>query len=202
MPADPLKTSTEVIGQPSPGEHTQTPGATPRKDFRITESGAGVNGMLGLVAGSILNGRPTRAGYNRRKRWIGLMNLCEQCGSSSRDRDGFCAGCGARWPQAKPNHAADRAGSKRVLPFAELPVQTSSFGIFEAGPKKVWAAVLLALLLGPFGLLYCTITGTIVMLIVSLALQLLLGSASFLIVLPICAIWAWRAARECTSAFD
>ncbi len=83
-----------------------------------------------------------------------------------------------------------------------LPAQTNSIGLFEVGPKKVWAAVFLALLLGPFGLLYCTITGTIVMMIVSVALTLILGNASFLIILPICAIWAWRAARECTSAFD
>ena len=130
------------------------------------------------------------------------MNVCDQCGSGSRDREGFCAGCGALWPQAMPNLAADRAGSKQVSPFEALPVQTNSFGLFDVGPKKVWAAVLLALLLGPLGLLYCTITGTIVMLIVSIALTFLLGNASFLIILPICAIWAWRAARECTSAFD
>jgi hypothetical protein len=130
------------------------------------------------------------------------MNVCDQCGSISRDKGGFCAGCGAPWPEAMPNHAVDRARSKPVSPFAELPVQTNSLGLLQVGTKKVWAAVLLALLLGPFGLLYCTITGTIVMLIVSFALTLLLGNMSLLIILPICAIWAWRAARECTSAFD
>jgi hypothetical protein len=69
-------------------------------------------------------------------------------------------------------------------------------------PKQVWAAVLFALLFGPIGLFYCTIKGTIIMTIVSVALMLLLGQASFLISLPIFAIWAGRAARERTSLFD
>jgi hypothetical protein len=128
------------------------------------------------------------------------MNVCDQCGSSSRDRSGFCAGCGAAWSLL--DHAANRDGTKQASSFAKLPADTSSGGLLDVGPKKVWAAVLLALLLGPFGLLYSTIPGTIVMLIVSIVLKLLLGNASFLIVLPICAIWAWRAARESTSLFD
>ena len=43
------------------------------------------------------------------------MESCEQCGSSSRDKDGFCHGCGASWPlelpapnekmEAKPSHS-------------------------------------------------------------------------------------------------
>jgi hypothetical protein len=72
------------------------------------------------------------------------------------------------------DHAANRDGSKQVAPYANLPAKISSFGLVEVRPKQVWVAVLLALLLGPFGLLYCTITGTIVMLIVSVALKLLL----------------------------
>jgi hypothetical protein len=69
-------------------------------------------------------------------------------------------------------------------------------------PKMVWVAVLLALVLGPVGLLYCTMTGTIVMTLVSVMLALLFGRASSLIILPICAVWAWRAARESASPFD
>ena len=52
------------------------------------------------------------------------------------------------------------------------------------------------------GLLYCTVTGMIVMTIASIPLMLLFGRASSLIILPACAIWAWRAARESTSLFD
>ena len=63
-------------------------------------------------------------------------------------------------------------------------------------PKKVWVAVLLGLLGGPLGLLYCTMTGTLVMLFVSMVLWIKFGDVSSLIVQPVCAIWAWRAARE------
>jgi len=130
------------------------------------------------------------------------MNVCDQCGSSSRDKSGLCAGCGAAWPLAMPDHVANRDESKQVAPYANLPAKISSFGLVEVRPKQVWVSVLLALLSGPFGLLYCTIAGTIIMLIVSAALTFFLGRVSFLIVLPICAIWAWKAARESTSLFE
>lgn len=49
-----------------------------------------------------------------------------------------------------------------------MPVKINSAGLVELRPKTVWAAVLFALLFGPMGLLYCTITGTIVMTVVSI----------------------------------
>jgi hypothetical protein len=69
-------------------------------------------------------------------------------------------------------------------------------GLEAVRPKQVWVAVTLAVLVGPLGLLYCTNTGAIVMLIVSFVLYFLIGNASLLVVLPACAFWAWRAARE------
>jgi hypothetical protein len=74
--------------------------------------------------------------------------------------------------------------------------------LLEVRPKQIWVAVLLALFFGPIGLLYCTSTGTIVMLIVSIPATVFFGKASLLIIQPLCAIWAWRAAREQASAFD
>ena len=54
VPADSqnIKPGYQPVGS---GEDTQTPGATPRKDFRITESGAGVNEMVEVKAGEFLN---------------------------------------------------------------------------------------------------------------------------------------------------
>ena len=68
--------------------------------------------------------------------------------------------------------------------------------------KNVSLAVLLALTCGPFGLGYSTTTGMVVMLLVSIPLRLLLGNLSFLIILPVCAIWAWRASGESKSMTD
>jgi hypothetical protein len=131
------------------------------------------------------------------------MHFCEQCGSSSRDKDGFCGGCGAPWPLETPPVPAKQIGGIPVLPVANLPDYIGSDNaLFDVRPKVVWVAVLLALFFGPFGLIYCTITGTIVMFVISIVLQFLLGSISLLITLPICAFWAWRASRESQSALD
>jgi hypothetical protein len=130
------------------------------------------------------------------------MNLCNQCGSASRDMSGFCKGCGAPWPLPAPGSPATQNASNSVLRLPEAP-PTGAVGLMQdVGPKQVWIAVLLALFFGPLGLLYCTIPGTIVMTIVSIPLAVLLGQASLLITLPICAIWAWRAAREMSSPLD
>ena len=131
------------------------------------------------------------------------MNLCDQCGSASRDMSGFCKGCGAPWPLTSPEPTSKPGGINQAFPLPKIPTPTGSIGLIQSvGPKQVWVAVLLALLFGPLGLLYCTMTGAIVMMIVSVALALLFGQLSFLITLPICAIWAWRASREMSSAFD
>jgi putative Ca2+/H+ antiporter (TMEM165/GDT1 family) len=101
-----------------------------------------------------------------------------------------------------PDAVADPTVNRIVSTLADFPARTDRFGLFEVGPKQVWIAVCLALAFGPFGLLYCTNTGTMVMLIVSVPLAIFLGKASFLIIQPICAIWAWRAARDLSSTFD
>ena len=131
------------------------------------------------------------------------MEFCEQCGSSSRDKDGFCRGCGAAWPLELPapdeKIEAKPSRSKPASPFAKSPAKIGPIDLPDLRPKKVWVAVLLGLLGGPLGLLYCTMTGTLVMLFVSMVLWIKFGDVSFLIVQPVCAIWAWRAARELSS---
>ncbi len=121
------------------------------------------------------------------------MNLCNECGSATRDKDGFCGGCGAPWALS-PVASASGHPSR----MASLPGEISAVGLRLEGvhPKPVWVAVTLAVLAGPIGLFYCTYTGAIVMLIVSVVLQYFLGYAGMVLVIPVCAFWAWRAARE------
>jgi len=144
------------------------------------------------------------------------MNFCEKCGSTSRDKDGFCGGCGAPWPQAPAVSEALRSQSEPLSPIlkelspiqsqnsppAIAPADTRNFVMSEIQPKKVWVAVLLAVMLGPFGLLYCTITGAIVMTFASIAIWFLFGNLGYVIVPAICAVWAWRAAQESASILD
>lgn len=127
------------------------------------------------------------------------MDFCEQCGSSSRDKDGFCGGCGAPWPVEMSTAQAEPEANKPAPPHANLPATIGSIGLPDVQPKKVWVAVLLAVLVGPFGMLYSTAIGALVMSVVSVVLWFKFGDASFLITVPICAFWAWRAARESSS---
>lgn len=81
-------------------------------------------------------------------------------------------------------------------PIAELPARLSSVGIIQVRQKQTWVAVLLALISGPIGLYYCTVPGAIIMFVVSIALEWWLREASLFIVLPACAVLAWKVTRE------
>jgi hypothetical protein len=126
------------------------------------------------------------------------MNVCNQCSSISRDPSGVCAGRGAAWPLPVSEASANHGASQQHLPYANLRSQIRSSGLVDVRPKQVWIAVTLASV-GPIGPFYCTPTGALVMMKVSLLRHLTVGGLSFLIVLPICAIWAWRAVRESAS---
>jgi hypothetical protein len=86
------------------------------------------------------------------------MNFCERCGSTSRDKDGFCGGCGAPWPFEAAPQATKQSASSQTSPLNKLASQALDirpdvrfFGLNEIQPKKVWVAVPLALMFGPFG---------------------------------------------------
>lgn len=137
------------------------------------------------------------------------MNFCEKCGSTSRDKDGFCGGCGGRWPLDPVESASQPPQSGEASPLSKFASPAINvrpnplfFGLTDIQPKKVWLAVGLALMFGPFGLIYCTMTGAIVMALVSIPIGILLGSWGYLIVPAISAFWAWRAARQSPSILD
>jgi predicted RND superfamily exporter protein len=62
--------------------------------------------------------------------------------------------------------------------------------------KSVGAAVLLAILFGPLGMLYATVPGALVMIVISLVLGIATAGFSVLIVWPVCIIWAAIAAQS------
>ena len=135
------------------------------------------------------------------------MMFCEQCGSASRDKDGFCGGCGAPWAmEPSAQTTADKADTtgRGIVSAMENSSSNSGIGglLTDVKPKQVWIAVLLALGLGPIGLLYCTTTGAIVMMIVSIVVGLFFGNFALVIVVLVCAVWAWWAARESASMFE
>ena len=130
------------------------------------------------------------------------MNVCTICGSGTRDKDGFCGGCGTAWHATTAAAASGKPGSMGTSPTMQPLSRFDPIAASAIKPKQVWVAVTLAVLGGPFGMLYSTTLGAIVMLVVSAALEFWLGHMSLLITLPICAVWAWRAARNDSSIFD
>ena len=63
------------------------------------------------------------------------MNICQQCGSGSRDKSGICAGCGAVWPLAGAKGPSS--------PYADLPSRIKAIGLIEPQPPKPWYVILL-----------------------------------------------------------
>jgi len=68
--------------------------------------------------------------------------------------------------------------------------------IIAKSPKSVGIAVLLALFLGPLGMLYSTIKGAIIMFFVCLIGSFITFGFGLVILLPICAVWAYMATNS------
>ena len=137
------------------------------------------------------------------------MSFCEKCGSTSRDKDGFCGGCGAPWPldpvacAPQQSQSAEASSlSKFAAPSINIAPDPRFFGLTDIQPKRIWVAIGLAVIFGPVGLLYCTMTGAIVMALATVPLWLMLGNLSYIVVPAISAFWAWRAARQSPSILD
>jgi hypothetical protein len=128
------------------------------------------------------------------------MQFCEQCGSTSFDEQGFCRGCGAR--RAGDAVPADPStGAKPASPL-ESKATIGSIPLAQPEVKIVWRAVLLALLLGPLGMLYCTYLGAAVMLFASIFAMFLPHTIVVWSLLQvICAVWAGLAARSANSIY-
>lgn len=128
------------------------------------------------------------------------MQFCEQCGSTSFDDQGFCRGCGAR----RGVGAVSGGASMGAQPVSPLEAKTTIGSILLAQPevKNVWRAVVLALLLGPLGMLYCTYLGAAVMLFASIFAMFLPHTIIVWCLLQVvCCVWAGLAARSANSIY-
>ncbi len=74
---------------------------------------------------------------------------------------------------------------------------SQSLAVNVAGQRKsVGLAFLLAFLFGPLGMLYSTVTGALVMLLVDLVILIPTVGFGLLVTWPICVIWAVVAANS------
>lgn len=84
------------------------------------------------------------------------------------------------------------AATTPILPA----VQVTQVHVAHAAPRSAGVAVLLAFLFGPLGMLYSTVAGGLVMLVVDLVLGPLTLGLWFLLAWPLQMIWAGVAATQ------
>jgi hypothetical protein len=77
------------------------------------------------------------------------------------------------------------------------PVAVQQTTVIQVGSQKsVAGAVLLALFFGPLGMIYATVTGALIMFLISFVVAIATLGLGLLITTPICAIWAGVAASN------
>ncbi len=68
--------------------------------------------------------------------------------------------------------------------------QPQKIVVVSSGEKSMVASILLSLIFGPLGLFYASVTGGIVMLLISIVVAIFTLGVGLLITFPICIIWA------------
>jgi hypothetical protein len=136
---------------------------------------------------------------------------CPRCYSPIYLGQYFCSRCrlaldpvslAAFFHGSPPNGPLYPAPAYQPLPLAAYaydPVRSPKVVLVQE-PKNVGLALLLTFLFGPLGMLYSTVPGAIVMLIVSLFVMPLTLCFGAFIVWPICMIWAALAASSANDA--
>lgn len=77
------------------------------------------------------------------------------------------------------------------------PIAVQQTTVIQVGNhKSVAGAVLLALFFGPLGMIYSTVVGALVMLVVNILVAIVTLGLGLILTLPICAIWAGIAASN------
>lgn len=120
-------------------------------------------------------------------------NFCPSCGSDTHNEAVICVKCGAGLTQNTDPAPAP----------PPQPVQNNYYSqpnkpnvVIVGKQKSTGTAFLLAFLFGPFGLLYASVTGGIIMIFVGILLFFLIPIIGGVISWVICMIWAVNAAGE------
>lgn|SRR5574344_2509528 len=97
---------------------------------------------------------------------------------------------------AETEETTDQTAATTDAATGQAPQQAGPQVIIAKSPKSVGVAVLLALFLGPLGMLYSTIKGAIIMFFVCLIGGFITLGFGLVILLPICAVWAYMATNS------
>ncbi len=104
-------------------------------------------------------------------------------------------------PQPEPQGASSQPEAPQLPPFSPgnyapppiyvtQQVQMAPAYVVARQPKSMALALVLSFFFGPLGLLYSTVTGGIVMLILAVVVGIMTLGLALLFVVPACMIWA------------
>lgn len=139
---------------------------------------------------------------------------CVKCQAEIDDDSIFCSECGAKQTTVTADTAVNVAPStsnnesstaSQPMPQIQVNVQQPQMVpqlIMMQNKKSMGIALLLSLLFGPLGLLYSSIMGGVVMLVLSLIIVPLTLGIGALITWPICVIWSIIAVRKHNAEID
>lgn len=98
-------------------------------------------------------------------------------------------------PHVVNSQPAGFYGQPQQMPMAQPQVGTVHHTVIMP-TKSVGVAILLAVLFGPLGMLYSTVSGGVIMLVVNIIIFLPTLGIGWLVTYPICIIWAAIAAND------
>jgi hypothetical protein len=122
------------------------------------------------------------------------MPFCTRCGSSIEGTERFCSNCGSVTSAAVVTVQPGWNGVQARMP-PMVPVVPAAYVVLRP-PKSVGAAILLTILFGPLGMLYSTVPGALIMIVISVFLAAITVGLSLFITWPICIIWGALAAQS------
>jgi uncharacterized Zn finger protein (UPF0148 family) len=120
-------------------------------------------------------------------------NFCPSCGSDTHNEAVICIKCGTGLVQSQPQPASPAPPT--VQNYSSRPPNSPNV-VIVGKQKSTGTAFILAFLFGPFGLLYASVTGGVIMIFVGILLFFLIPIIGGLISWIICMIWAVTAAGE------
>lgn len=123
--------------------------------------------------------------------------LCDAPVTHPNSRTGgaaWCERCGGQMIFGTDG-ALVRAVPRSSVPLVHQPQRVQQV-VYVGKQKSVGTAVLLSFLFGPLGMFYSTVSGALIMCVVTLFAMLATFGAGIVVTAPICMIWAAYAASE------
>jgi len=128
------------------------------------------------------------------------VTFCEQCGSSSRDHDGFCGGCGAPWPVAASASHVETAGALKS-PAQSAPHHTESAlaAVYADDPlddQDIWVYLGRIGLRGWRAMNFGDFIRALIVMAIGIVMYIYAGGWVAYLMLPAWVIWVVWAARN------